>query len=329
MRRPNLMRRAAALLPVLLVVAGSVGATWPPEKFNNLKVLPKDISQQDLIDMMAGFTRALGVRCTHCHVGEAGMRFSEYDFESDEKDTKRKAREMIRMVSDLNDKYLGALDHRADPPLRIECATCHRGATVPRMLEDVLLHTYETVGPDSALAQYHRLRSDHYGRFAYDFGSVPLTDVAAKLETDRHEDDALRFLELNVEKNPQSVFAKRQHAALAVSWAFRTRGAEAGTDTYRTLHGRYGADAFPQFTLNQLGYEFLREDKVDLAITVFGLNAEAFPRSANAFDSLGEAYLKHGDRELAVRSYRKSLDLDATNDNARRQLEALGASAKQ
>jgi len=321
-------RRGAAFVLVATAVAGSLGATWPPEKFNNLKVLPADIPQQELIRTMGDYTRALGVRCTYCHVGEEGQRLSAYDFESDEKATKRKAREMIRMVNDLNGKYLAGLEHRVDPPLRVECVTCHRGATEPRMLEDVLLHAHQVAGADSALAVYRRLRDESYGRFTYDFGSVPLTVVAAKLQADGKDEDALRFLALNVEMNPKSVFAMRQHAAEAVDFAFRGQGRDAGVRTYRELRERYGAEAFPEFALNRLGYGLLGDDHADLAIAAFQLNTEAYPKSGNAYDSLGEAYAKHGDRDLALESYRKAVELDPKNDHAKKAIEALEDPAK-
>lgn len=58
---------------------------------------------------------------------------------------------------------------------------------------------------------------------------------------------------------------------------------------------------------------------------MFSLNTGAFPEFANAWDSLGEAHLERGNRERAIESYRRSLELDPDNDNARDQLEALGA----
>jgi hypothetical protein len=72
--------------------------------------------------------------------------------------------------------------------------------------------------------------------------------------------------------------------------------------------------------VNSLGYELIAAGRLDQAIEVFKLNAAAFPRSANAWDSLGEAYRTRGDREAAIRSYRKALELDP---NQRSAVEAL------
>jgi tetratricopeptide (TPR) repeat protein len=58
---------------------------------------------------------------------------------------------------------------------------------------------------------------------------------------------------------------------------------------------------------------------------VLKLNTEVFTASANAYDSLGEAYAAAGQRELAIASYQKSLALDPRNANAVDQLKKLGA----
>lgn len=79
--------------------------------------------------------------------------------------------------------------------------------------------------------------------------------------------------------------------------------------------------------VNSAGYRLLRADRLDEAIAVFALNTRAFPEAANAWDSLAEAHMVRGDRELAIEHYRRSLDLDPGNDNAREKLAELGAEA--
>jgi CubicO group peptidase (beta-lactamase class C family) len=75
--------------------------------------------------------------------------------------------------------------------------------------------------------------------------------------------------------------------------------------------------------LNNLGYELLQQKKNAEAIEVFKLNVEAFPESGNTYDSLGEAYMKAGQKELAIKSYAKSLELNPNNRNAVDQLATL------
>jgi cytochrome c-type biogenesis protein CcmH/NrfG len=60
------------------------------------------------------------------------------------------------------------------------------------------------------------------------------------------------------------------------------------------------------------------------AIGVFKLNVELFPKSGNPYDSLAEAYMENGDKELAIGNYKKSLELDPKNTNAVDMLKKLG-----
>ena len=75
--------------------------------------------------------------------------------------------------------------------------------------------------------------------------------------------------------------------------------------------------------LNSLGYRLLEDEKVEEAIGIFKLNVSEHPESANVYDSLGEAYMKAGEDELAIRNYGKSLELDTGNENAKKMLEEL------
>ena len=75
--------------------------------------------------------------------------------------------------------------------------------------------------------------------------------------------------------------------------------------------------------LNNLGYSLLNEDMNNIAILVFKENIKRNPRSANCYDSLGEAYMKNGDIERAIKNYQKSLELNSNNNNAREQLDKL------
>ena len=77
--------------------------------------------------------------------------------------------------------------------------------------------------------------------------------------------------------------------------------------------------------LNGLGYELLEARRFDAAIAILELNAREYPRSANVYDSLGEAYMLAGQKEQAVRNYRKLLELDPGNANARKVLQELGS----
>jgi len=75
--------------------------------------------------------------------------------------------------------------------------------------------------------------------------------------------------------------------------------------------------------LNVLGYQLLSSKRPEEAIEIFKLNVEAYPKSANVYDSLGEAYMVTGQKELSVENYRKSLELNPKNSNAKQMLKKL------
>jgi hypothetical protein len=81
----------------------------------------------------------------------------------------------------------------------------------------------------------------------------------------------------------------------------------------------------PEAQINSLGYRLLDSDRKK-AIAVFTLNTRAFPTSANAWDSLGEALLADGQREAGVVAYRKALELDPGFASATEALRRLGLS---
>lgn len=73
-----------------------------PNTFTNLQVLPKSIAKADLVRIMKGFCITFEKRCSYCHVATDDL--SEADFASDEKETKKKARELLRFVLEAQQK---------------------------------------------------------------------------------------------------------------------------------------------------------------------------------------------------------------------------------
>lgn len=75
--------------------------------------------------------------------------------------------------------------------------------------------------------------------------------------------------------------------------------------------------------LNKLGYELLRLGKINESITIFKLATNEFPKNANLFDSLGEAYFTNKQYDLAIESYKKAISLGGTNGNAEKMIEKI------
>jgi len=106
----------------------------------------------------------------------------------------------------------------------------------------------------------------------------------------------------------------------------REQGISAAVKQYYELK-KNNADAFDfrEPELNNFGYVLLGQQKVKEAIEVFRLNVEAYPQGFNTYDSLAEAYMNDGQRELAIKNYKKSLELNPQNTNAVDMLKKLGA----
>jgi CubicO group peptidase (beta-lactamase class C family) len=76
--------------------------------------------------------------------------------------------------------------------------------------------------------------------------------------------------------------------------------------------------------MNRLGYQLLRLKRIKDAIAVFKQNTVDFPQAFNTWDSLAEGYMIDGDKELAIKYYKKSLELNPDNTNAVQKLKELG-----
>jgi len=103
----------------------------------NLQVLPKDTSGQQVIQTMQAFTMGLGVMCNYCHASQTGAQPGAngqvpMDFASDEKQTKKTACVMMRIVMDVNTKLGAELGKPAADVVQVQCITCHRGSAIPK-----------------------------------------------------------------------------------------------------------------------------------------------------------------------------------------------------
>ncbi len=100
------------------------------------------------------------------------------------------------------------------------------------------------------------------------------------------------------------------------------KGIEPALQSYRAL--KQSSEYYvSESQMNTLGYRLLGMKRVREAIEIFKLNVETYPQSANVYDSLGEAYMVNGDKELAIRNYQRSVELDPQNANAAEMLKKL------
>jgi hypothetical protein len=191
------VRAIAALLLFVLPAAVSAQRRFPPDSLINVKVIAKDTPVREVVAMMRGWTGALGVRCTHCHVGEEGRPLNTLDFASDEKRPKAVARVMLQMVNSINGEHLSKLPDGGPATLNVTCETCHRGVPRPERIERVIESIITTAGIDSAVRAYRGLLSAYEHRGSYNFTEGPLSGLAQQLSARKQYDDALALLTLN------------------------------------------------------------------------------------------------------------------------------------
>ena len=204
----------------LLLLAGSIvvsaqaqgaGAAAQPNGFTNLQVWPTDTPRAVVLNFMNAFDRSLGVECSYCHVQNNGR----FDFASDEKREKRVARKMILFRDSINvelaaivDKPVTAgptsVDARPGAPTRVLCASCHHGLPVPVPLGEVISEAEKTGGVNAGLAKFKELRAKFYGGQQYDFTDYALVGIANTALNAKRPDDAMRYLQANLEYFPKS-----------------------------------------------------------------------------------------------------------------------------
>jgi tetratricopeptide (TPR) repeat protein len=198
-------RWARSLVVAGLLVMGRDAAAQFPDEFTNLEVLPKDIAKRELESTMRRFAFALGVRCDHCHVEKAGHGF---EYAADDKETKRTARVMLRMVAAANRDFIDKIEKTDHEPARVECVTCHHGLARPRTLHGVLAEDDAAHGIGHALALYDELRGKYYGTGQYDFGETTLNQLAERLLAEGRKKEALAVMEKHFAANdPRSLWS--------------------------------------------------------------------------------------------------------------------------
>jgi tetratricopeptide (TPR) repeat protein len=128
------------------------------------------------------------------------------DFAADDKETKKTARVMLRMVAAINQDYISKLPKT--PPVQVQCVTCHHGLAQPRTLNSVLTEALDQKGLDSAVALYQDLRQKYYGSGQYDFGETSLNQLTESLLSQKKNKEALAIMEMSFAANhPESVWS--------------------------------------------------------------------------------------------------------------------------
>jgi hypothetical protein len=118
-----------------IIVFGAMTTIKPQDEgFKNLKVLPKNISPDNLHKVMEDWEHSLGVHCNFCHARNEETK--KIDWASDAKPEKAMARDMYKMMNKINQKYFHAKKDSLGMIMQsgVNCNTCHRGTAHPEVM---------------------------------------------------------------------------------------------------------------------------------------------------------------------------------------------------
>ena len=231
----------------MISLAAAVAQAQAPDALTNLQYFSKTTSRDELIGIMRGFSFSLGVRCQYCHVGKDGPDLKDMNFASDDKESKRTARAMLRMVDAINQQYIAKLG--TNQPARVECVTCHHRLNKPVTMNALLAETLEKKDLTAAINLYRDLREKSLGGGQYDFGETPLNQLTESLLKQQKTKEAAAIMELNVQVNtPPSMWS---YNLLAMAHMANKETEKAKAD-YRKILELNPQNAFAKKQLDQL-----------------------------------------------------------------------------
>jgi tetratricopeptide (TPR) repeat protein len=150
----------------------------------------------------------------------------------------------------------------------------------------------------------------------------------------KHNAEALAYLKKTPAENgaPRHFLSVNYRPAKGLPASFEAFRAELGrqgfdhaAEVYAAMQKEKADFKLDQHAVNAWSYELMSANHLPEAIDLLKLNVQIYPDSGGVYDSLGEAYMKSGQKQLAIESYKKSLEKDPTNDNAKDKLKELEA----
>jgi len=222
-------RTPVLVLGIFVAAAASAAAqapaggaqTPPPPPMTNLQIIPKDTPRPQVLQQMQAIAASLGVQCNYCHVMEG--RGGRTDMAADDKATKKAARGMMLLAREINSKLPESIGKAPEATTRVGCATCHRGVPIPKQITDVVTDAASAGGAAAGVAKYRELREKFYGGQSYDFSENGLLATAQRAIAANRPDDALVYLQANVDYYPKST-----RSYLAMSQAHLAKQDKAG-----------------------------------------------------------------------------------------------------
>ncbi len=208
------------------------------------------------------------------------------------------------------------------------------------VIDNEIIGMIKKAGVDAARKTYESAHASNSKKPAFFEGEMLNLGLAHVEKGD--DETAIKIFELNAKAYPNSYTS---HQALGEAYT-RLGRKDLAVKSYKSaLEGNQGnlaavdkvgmKEALQLFgklkqeqrlnedAINLLGYQLLNANRTKEAIEILAFNVSAFPQSGNAYDSLGEAFMKAGEKKKAIESYRKSLELDPANKNAEAMLLKL------
>lgn len=160
----------------------------------------------------------------------------------------------------------------------------------------------------------------------HNFEEVVTFNLAEELKKGRKSYDIPSLFSITTHAAKRFYNTSQKAASEALLKTIEKRGVKKGIEKYFRMKKQFSKSYVYNFSeeeINKLGYMLLNKDRIDDAIAIFKLNTEEHPESWNVYDSLGEAYLKKGEKDLAILNYKKSIELNQENENGKRWLGKL------
>lgn len=138
------------------------------------------------------------------------------------------------------------------------------------------------------------------------------------------EESKIELASKREHKGKKYVFEKLNDGEKTPSEYLADNNFEAALKGYKAIKAKDSLNnVIKENTLNRLGYQYLRNKEYDVAINIFKINIELYPKSSNTYDSTGDAYLKKKDTLNAIDFYKKALAINPENRSSKRALKKL------
>ena len=176
--------------------------------------------------------------------------------------------------------------------------------------------------------QYGRLMISHGGGdlgFSTHFSMIPAEGTAVIVLTNHDYSPVLAMSEgIWALLEGRTPGMPRTPILIVLSKMLIEQNVQTAVEKYEYLKKNHPYDYnFDEVQLNILGYNLMAKERVSEALEILKLNVKNFPDSFNTYDSLAEAYMIAGNKELAIKNYEKSVELNPGNENGKRMLKEL------